>query len=150
VPAYAACRPGKTPTYADIQSVSYERTGCRGRCPAYAVLFTGYSDCEYVGELYVSMPGTYANACAGATLNRAVAALRSHGFFALNYNSRIPVTDVPHYIVSAMRCGVTTTLDWPAYEDRRDIEALLDALDIITTGIRWSKRSDDTKPKWIQ
>jgi hypothetical protein len=49
-----------------------------------------------------------------------------------------------------MRCGVTTTLDWPAYEDRRDIEALLDALDIITTGIRWSKRSDDTKPKWIQ
>lgn len=149
VPAYAACGPGKIPTYADIQSVSYARTGCGGRCPTYKVFFTDYRDCWYVGELYVSMPGTYEDHCAATILKRAVAALRLHDFYALNYDSRVLVTDVEHVIVSAKRCGVTTTLDWPAYEDRQDIKLLLYALDKITMSMPWKKTSDDTEPTWI-
>jgi hypothetical protein len=49
-----------------------------------------------------------------------------------------------------MRCGVTTKLDWPVYQPRPDIESLLDALDKITRGIPWKKKSDATEPTWIQ
>jgi hypothetical protein len=150
VPADAACGPGKTPTYADIQSVSYARTGCFGRCPAYEVLFTDYRFCEYVGELYVSKPGTYEDDCSHAILERVITALRLHDFYALNYDSRVLVMDAPHDVVSAMRCGVTTKLDWPAYQERQDIELLLDALDKITTRIPWEKKSDKTEPTWIR
>jgi Domain of unknown function (DUF6438) len=149
-PAVAACGPGKTPTYADIQSVSYGRTGCFGRCAAYDVLFDDYEHCYYVGELYVAMPGTYEDACTSAVLKRAVAALRLHDFYGLNYDSRVLVLDVPHFIISVKRCGVTTKLDWPLFEDRNDIESLMDALDKITESIPWRKTSDSTAPDWIQ
>lgn len=149
-PVLAECGPGKTPTYADVQSVSYGRTACFGRCPSYEVLFTYYNDCEYVGELYVAMPGTYESDCSPDVLRRAVAALNVHKFYTLNYDSHVVVTDVSHYFVSVKRCGVTTKLDWPAYNERKDIESLLSALDKITRRIPWQKKSDATVPTWIQ
>ncbi len=78
-------------------------------------------------------------------------ALQSHDFYHLNYDSSVLVLDAPHYIVAAERCGVTTKLDWPAYENRRDIKSLLDGLDAVTKGISWHKISDSTEPinQWL-
>lgn len=63
----------------------------------------------------------------------------------------VEVLDAPHYIVAAERCGVTTKLDWPAYENRRDIESLFDGLDAITAGIHWHKISKSAAPmeQWL-
>ena len=60
------------------------------------------------------------------------------------------ITDVPHYVVSVMRCGVTTNLDWPVHGDRKEIESLFDGLDKITKSIPWQKKSDATEPTWTQ
>jgi hypothetical protein len=61
------------------------------------------------------------------------------------------VLDAPHYIVAAESCGVTTKLDWPAFQDRRDIQSLFDSLDVITKSIRWHKISSSTAPieQWL-
>jgi len=100
------------------------------------------------------MPGTYEDHCSQAVLKRAVAALRLYGFYGMNYDSRIVVTDVPHYVISVERCGVTTKLDWPAALPpdyyRKDIASLMNALGKITKSIPWRKTSDSTEPEWIQ
>jgi hypothetical protein len=69
----------------------------------------------------------------------------------LDYDSSILALDVPHYIVAAERCGVTTKLDWPAFESRRDIESLFDSLDALTQHIHWHKISDSTESmeQWL-
>jgi hypothetical protein len=72
--------------------------------------------------------------------------LQRHEFYRLNYDSSVLVTDVPHYIVAAERCGVTTKLDWPAFQNRKDIESLFDGLDAVTERIRWHKISNSAEP----
>lgn len=139
--AYAACGPGKTPTYGDISAVRYAHTNCLGRCPSYEVLI--WLDLWYVGRTYVDMPGTY-KAPVGNTLMRARRILEAHKFFSLNAVEG-EVTDVPHLIVAAVRCSVTTTLDWPAFEKRPDITNLFDALDALIKNVKWHKTSDSTE-----
>jgi Domain of unknown function (DUF6438) len=139
--ADAACGRG-APVYNDIDAVRFERTNCFGNCPAYQVLLTKDGDCYYVGMRNVKKVGTYKGTCSRGTLMRAIVALRSHDFYTLNYDSAVLVLDAPHYIVSVERCGVTTILDWPAHEPRKDIRALLDDLDQISESIRWQKISD--------
>jgi hypothetical protein len=150
-PALGACGKGKIPTYTDIQTIWYERSNCFGTCPSYQVLFSKNGDCYYVGYKYVSTVGTYGQTCSPDALKRATTVLLEHHFYRLNYDSSILVTDVPHYIVAAEACGVTSKLDWPAFQDRRDIESLFDSLDVITKRIRWHKISSSTAPmeQWL-
>jgi Domain of unknown function (DUF6438) len=145
-PGPAACGPGKVATYSDVQAVWYERTGCFGRCPGYQVVFSKYGDCYYIGFEYVLRLGRYAQTCSSNILKQATQVLQRHEFYRLNYDSSILVTDVPHYIVAAERCGVTTKLDWPAFQDRKDIESLFDGLDAVTEHIRWHKISNSAEP----
>ena len=102
-------------------------------------------DCYYVGYKYVSMLGRYAQACTSGILKRTVGVLQRHDFYHLNYDSSINVLDAPHYIVAAERCGVTTKLDWPAFQNRKDIESMFDSLDAVTKSIRWHKISSSTE-----
>src|SRR5579871_1604481 len=131
-PAMAACGPGKVPTYSDVEAIWYTRTNCFGKCPSYQVALWKDGDCYYVGYKYVSRMGRYAQTCTSDVFKRAVTVLEHRGFYHLDYDSSMLVFDAPHYIVAAERCGVTTKLDWPAYENRRDIESLFDSLDTIT------------------
>jgi hypothetical protein len=150
--ALAACGPGKVATYSDIEAVWYERTNCFGTCPGYQVAFGKDGDCYYVGYKYVSMLGRFAQTCTLGVLKRAVRVLRSHDFYHLNYDSSILVLDAPHYIVAAERCGVTTKLDWPAFQNRKDIKSMFDSLDVITKSVRWHKISNSTESmdQWLQ
>lgn len=150
-PASAACGPGKVPTYSDIEAIWYERTNCFGKCPGYQVAFWKFGECDYVGYKYVSRIGRYEYPCSSDILKRAIEVLRNDDFYSLDYDSSILVMDAPHYIVAAKRCGVTTKLDWPEYENRKDIESLFDSLDAITTRIRWYKVSNSTAPmqQWL-
>lgn len=141
--ARAACGPGKVPSYEDIRGLRYVRTGCFGKCPNYEVLISGLG-LYYVGRTYVDRPGTY-EAPLGDTLLRARALLQAHHFFALNYDDRTLITDVPHYIVAVVRCGVTTKLDWPEFGDRPDIESLFNAFDALVKNTKWHKTSDSTE-----
>lgn len=145
-PAVGACGQGKTPTYSDIYAIRYERTNCFGKCASYEVLFTNNLDCYYVGYEYVAKRGTYKSVCTAGVLKRASAVLEAHDFFALNYNSSVLVTDLPHYVVAVERCGVTTMLNWPARGDRKDIESLFDGLDKITAEVGWQKASNSAEP----
>lgn len=145
-PVQAACGKGKTPAYGDIEAIRFERTNCYGKCPSYEVLFarttTDKYECYYVGREYVSKHGTYQADCSSATFQKAVGALEFSDFYQLNYDSSVIVTDVPHYVVGAERCGVTTKLDWPASEKRQDIPSLLDQLDGIANSLRWHRVSN--------
>ncbi len=141
-PAQAACGQGKVPTYGDIDAIRYERTNCFGKCPDYQVLFASRNECYYVGTQYVPKHGTYEAVCSPAVVKRAIAVLERQEFYSLNYDSSILVLDAPHYIISVERCGVTTKLDWPWREDRKDIESLFSELDVITDDIRWHKVSN--------
>ena len=89
--------------------------------------------------------------CSSDAFRGATRVLQKHNFYRLNYDSSKLVTDVPHYIVAAQGCGVTTKLDWPAFQDREDIESLFDSLDVITKHIRWHKISSSTAPmeQWL-
>jgi hypothetical protein len=120
------------------------RTGCFGRCPSYEVLIWPYAALTYVGRGYVSKTGTY-EASIGKMLQRAISVLSNHHFYQLNYDDSRRITDVPHYVVAVVRCGVTTTLDWPDFGDRPDIASLFDAMDGIVNGVKWHKTSDETK-----
>jgi hypothetical protein len=141
--AQAACGPGKVPTYDDISGLRYVRTECFGKCPSYEVLIWELG-LYYVGRTYNDKPGTY-EAPLGNTLVRARALLKAHRFFSLNYDDRPSITDVPHYIVAVVRCGVTTKLDWPAFGARPDIESLFDAFDALVKNVKWHKTSDTTE-----
>jgi hypothetical protein len=143
-PANGACGQGKTPSYLNIDEIRYARTGCFGKCPNYEVLFANSGECYYVGRENVPKHGTYDAACTATTLKDAIAMLERHQFYNLNYDPSIIVTDAPHYIISVERCGVTTTLDWQLHvrEDRNDIKALFDGLDLITDRVRWHKVSN--------
>lgn len=149
--ALGACGPGKVPAYSDIEAVWYARTGCFGHCPSYQVGFLKNGNCYYVGFKDLSRKGRYEQTCSFDIFKRVRMALQSHDFYHLNYDSSVLVLDAPHYIVAAERCGVTTKLDWPAYENRRDIKSLLDGLDAVTKGISWHKISDSTEPinQWL-
>jgi hypothetical protein len=141
-PALGACGQGKVPTYGDIGAIRYERTACVRNCPSYQVLFTNFGECDYVGRAHVPRHGTYRAICSFSILKRAIVVLEKHQFISINY---VPIlaTDTSNYIVSVERCGVTTILDWPVNDDRqKDIESLLDGLDVITGQIRWHKVSD--------
>lgn len=144
-PAVAACGSGKVPNYTDIDAIWYQRTNCFGKCPGYEVAFYSDGDCYYVGYRYVSKLGRYGQTCTSRTFKRAKQILQSHDFYHLNYDSSVLVMDAPHYIVATQRCGVATKLDWPAFENRRDIESLLDGLDTITDNIHWHKISNSTE-----
>lgn len=141
--ARAACGPGKVPSYSDISGLRYARTDCFGKCPSYEVLIWELG-LYYVGRTYVDRPGTY-EAPVGDTLLRARALLEAHHFFSLNYDDRRLITDVPHYIVAVVRCGVTTKLDWPEFGDRPDIESLFNAFDALVKNVKWHKTSDSTE-----
>jgi hypothetical protein len=143
--ASASCVRG-SPTYSDIDAVRFERTNCfGGKCPTYEVVLTKEEGCYYVGMHNVDKIGTYKGACVGSTMLRTIAALRTHAFYTLHYDSEVLALDVPHYIVSVERCGVTTILDWPAYEGRKDIMGLLDNLDRVADSVRWHKISDSVQ-----
>lgn len=141
----AACGRGLTPTYRDIEAIRYERTNCFGECPSYEVLFTRDLGCYYVGSKYTSKLGTYKSNCSYTVLKGAIAVLDSHAFYALNYDSSVLVLDAPHYILSVVRCGVTTKLDWPAHDNRQDIESIFARLDAIANRLTWHKVSDSTE-----
>jgi hypothetical protein len=147
VPSLADCGAGKTPSAADIEAIRFERTNCFGKCPTYEVLFTRDSGCYYVGFQYVEKIGTYGNSCTRSDFKRVVEVVSGHKFFELNYDTRVIVTDVPHYVASVERCGVTTTLNWRPYGERRDIDSLFDAFDAVTNRLRWKKLSDKPTPQ---
>lgn len=140
--AQAACGKGAVPTYADIDAIRFAHTNCFGKCGSYDVTLSrdGF---HYVGGPYAPRRGTYEANFIPSIYKRAVNALRLHDFFSLNYDSSVLVTDAPHLIVSAQRCGVTTKLDWPQYTRREDIESLFEDLQRITGGIRWHKIGTD-------
>lgn len=145
-PVQAACGEHRLPSYDDINAVRYEHTNCYGgKCPAYEVLFTKEGKCYYSGMANVPKSGDFIGPCTPATLARAVEVLKSHAFFDLNYDSSILATDVPHYIIAVERCGVTTKLDWPTYNDRKDILSLVYQLNDITEEIRWRKLGTDER-----
>jgi hypothetical protein len=145
--AEARCGRGQLPNYGDVDAVRYERSNCfGGKCPNYSVLFTKEGQCYYVGTANVGMIGTYRGACTSLTFNSVKSALRGYGFYDLNFDSGVLVLDAPHYLISVDRCGVTTRLDWPAYEDRKDILALLKRLDVITNNVPWRKTGNGLQP----
>lgn len=120
-----------------------------GTCPDYEVLFSNLG-LYYVGRANVRMHGTYeaetpknyAPAWSPDGLRQAVKVLQQHNFFSLSVVPSI-VTDVPHLIISAERCGVTTKLDLADSGRRPDIEKLFDQLDAITDRVTWGKTSND-------
>jgi|HubBroStandDraft_4_1064222.scaffolds.fasta_scaffold00001_233 hypothetical protein len=136
----AACGKGKIPNYEDITTVAYERTNCFGHCPTYQVIISKL-EVTYVGAAWVDMTGTYETPL-GHTLPRARSILKAHNFYNLNYDDSPLVTDVPHYIVAALRCGVTTKIDWPDFGPRADILSLFDDLDSMVEHLKWHKTSD--------
>lgn len=138
-PAVAECGKGAAPSYSDIEAIRYVRTNCFGKCPNYEVLFTKDLDCYYVGSEYVQKRGTFSSACAPSVLKSAIAALRAHNFYNLNYDPSIIVLDVPHDIVAVARCGVTTKLDWPSSTSLPNFSSLFEALDAVTDRIHWHK-----------
>lgn len=73
-----------------------------------------------------------------------IALLAKLDFYSMNVK-RAYVTDVPHYIVSVERCGVTKRIDWPALvwpgvSGTHDIRDLFNGLDRITNSISWRRK----------
>jgi hypothetical protein len=137
----AACGLNQSPTYRDISVVRYGRTACFGKCSSYKVQFQASGECLYVGFKNVKMLGTYTAPCSQDVFERVISILKKNEFYALNFDSSVFVLDVPDYIVSARRCGVTMTLDWPAAGQRNDIIRLLKDLDDITGSLRWKYKA---------
>ncbi len=153
--ADASCGIGKHPSYSDIRAIRYARTSCFGKCPDYEVLFSDLG-LYYAGRRWVKMTGTYEaehptdeqfrRGVLPASFRLAVRLLERYDFFDLSVEP-VLVTDVPHYIIAVERCNVTTKLDMPSYPERRDVEGLFDALDVIKDQVHWTKTSDtDASP----
>lgn len=149
LPARAKCGLGQHPAYDDITAVRYVRTPCRGKCPVYEVLFSGFG-LYFVGRSDVNRHGTYVAELPGRLdypewnpdgLRLAVRVLQKHDFFSLSVRASI-VTDVPHLIVAVDRCRVSTKLDLATYGQRPDIDRLFDDLDDVTDKVRWRKQND--------
>ena len=119
-----------------------------GTCPDYEVLFSNLG-LYYVGRANVRMHGTYeaetptnySPTWSPNGLLQAVKVLQQYNFFDLSVVPSI-VTDVPHLILAAERCRVTTKLDLADNGRRPDIEKLFDQLDAITDRVTWRKTSD--------
>jgi hypothetical protein len=144
--ARASCAQNKAASYDNVSAVRYGRVNCFGMCRSYEVLFTSSGECYYTGFRNGPREGAFRGACTSGTFFRAVSTLKKHTFYTLGYDSSILVTDAPHYIISVERCGVTTVLDWPAYEKRKDIDSLFDDLDLIVASVRWRKVSNSFAP----
>jgi hypothetical protein len=141
LPAHASCGLGKTPRYSDIQLIRFERKNCLGGCVNFEV------ELSLDGFHYRVNTGTtnereYSSPFARKIFDRSVTTLKNHAFYLMNYDSSVLAFDTPHLILSAERCGVTTTLDWPLYEHRQDIEGLFNALSTIRDDVDWRKTAN--------
>jgi hypothetical protein len=113
-PVLAECTNGAPPSYGDISSVMFERSGCGGfvhktgdlKCSGYWVYFGEHFKTTYSQQTKEVGRGAFV---LDATLQEARDVLARHDFFSLVPPDWL-VTDISESIVSIRRCNIVTKL----------------------------------------
>jgi hypothetical protein len=143
----ASCGRDKTPTYSDISAIRILRTECIAQCPSYEAVFSqlglyyvGRVNMLRIGTYNAEIPSVYRPGTKPKSLEAAISILRAARFFELSLVPSL-ATDVPHVIIAAQRCDVTTRIDYADYGQRPDVDSLANRLDKLVTQITWKRES---------
>lgn len=125
-----------------ITEITLERTACFGTCPIYKITLRRDGTATYVGRRFVDRIGTYKGNVYG--FERLAQFVEAQGFFKMNNEYTVAVTDLPSAITSAVRQGQRKTVT--DYGDKEPLElwAIEHAIDGIVANTKWEKVSDKT------
>lgn len=134
-------RPQPSPAPLDQVSITLQRTGCFGSCPSYQVEIRGDGTARYQGQSYVLLDGEHRDRVAPAAVQCLLDFLNKAGFWGLEGEYSMPVTDIPTYRLTVTVGDVRKTVIDYAGEGAgmpHAVTQVEDAVDRLV-GRRWSR-----------
>jgi hypothetical protein len=128
-----------------ITEITLERTACFGTCPMYKITLRRDGTATYIGRRFVDRVGTYKGNVYG--FERLAQFVESQGFFKLNNEYTVAVTDLPSTITSAVRQGQRKTIVDYGNIAPLELWAIEQAIDGIVANTKWEKISDKVSDK---
>jgi hypothetical protein len=128
-----------------ITEITLERTACFGACPMYKITLMRDGTATYVGRRFVDRVGTYKGNVYG--FERLAQFVESQGFFKLNNEYTVAVTDLPSTITSAVRQGQRKTIVDYGNIAPLELWAIEQSIDGIVANTRWEKVSGKVSDK---
>ena len=120
-----------------VSAISLERTMCYGCCPVYRVEFRSDGLALHVGEIFVEKLGPRPGRIDDAVFDRLASLVVRLGFFDLEPAYRLPVTDHPTHITTAVRDGVTKRVSNYAEAGPAELWAIEELIDATAEEIDW-------------
>jgi hypothetical protein len=136
----------------DAATISLERTGCFGTCPAYRVTLRGDGEVTWQGERFVVAPIDLRYRIDPAAVRELFDRVRAMTFYGLRDDYQARVTDLPAYSVTVVYGGQRKTVtDYAGglvgmpYE----VTSLEEAIDRAARTSRWIEPGPDTVPSLL-
>ena len=124
-----------------LTEITFQRTACRGPCPAYKVTLRPDGTVTYVGEANVERLGRHDGRVGRSAFRRLAMLMTSAKFFDLNDTYGRRLNDAPATITAATRGGQTRTVtNYTGDDEPIELWGLEMAIDGVLTQAAWEEK----------